>query len=736
MTLKRGSLLNNRYRIIDILGLGGMGSVYKAVDENLGMKVAVKENLFTTDEFARQFHREALILAGLRHHNLPRVTDHFVIEGQGQYLVMDYIEGEDLRQRMDRLGSLSEDEVIKIGAAICDALTYLGSREPPIVHRDIKPGNVRITPYGEIYLVDFGLAKVWETDEKTATGARAMTPGYSPPEQYGTARTDQRSDIYSLGATLYAAITTYIPEDAMSRAMEQTKLTPIEVTNPDISQDLAVAIETALEVKPDNRFQNPAEFKAGLLRSNATLERDTGEFRVSPAPKEIVEDDIYSGELTPVSTAEGENNNLQSIAGSDPISPNGLQRKQVELSGEGVSKQERGFWVRYWWMLPIAGIIIIISLIIVSKTDLPEQALAMVVSPTPTQTISFPTPIDTPDPNIYLSTIAASVGQTLTPYLTPSPILTEPTATQLIAPSITPTPTVTVTPTTAPTPKGGGNGKLAYASNRSGVPQIFIKDIISDELFQLTNINEGACQPDWSPDGRWIAFITPCEGHQEEYWGTALFIIDMESKDYEPMPLPTLPGGDYDPEWSPDGEYIIFTSLRETGRPRLYTMNIADKTVKLLSETYTRDRQATWSSDGNQIAFVTTQKGLKEIWTMNTNGSDRQRFSHSGDAANLYPDWSPDGEVILFTQYFFGARVPRLVGGYYGEQRYTEFQISQGPFPMREAQYSPDGLWLIFEGWPDGKNHDIYIMTTNGSGLKRITEDPADDFDGTWGPGL
>ena len=146
MLLERGALLNNRYRIIEILGQGGMGSVYKAVDENLGVEVAVKDNLFTTDEYARQFRREAVLLATLRHPNLPRVTDHFVIDGQGQYLVMDYIEGEDLRQRMDRTGTLGETEVIIIGAAICDALTYLSSCNPPIVHRDINPVTFELHP--------------------------------------------------------------------------------------------------------------------------------------------------------------------------------------------------------------------------------------------------------------------------------------------------------------------------------------------------------------------------------------------------------------------------------------------------------------------------------------------------------------------------------------------------------------------------------------------------------------
>src|SRR5512141_2379322 len=164
MTLERDTILHRRYRIVEILGQGGMGSVYRAVDETLGVDVAVKENLFTTDEYARQFRLEAVILANLRHPNLPRVSDHFELGDQGQYLVMDFIEGEDLRNRMDRLGMISEEDATQIGAAICDALNYLHSRKPPILHRDIKPGNVKITPEGHIFLVDFGLAKVHQGD--------------------------------------------------------------------------------------------------------------------------------------------------------------------------------------------------------------------------------------------------------------------------------------------------------------------------------------------------------------------------------------------------------------------------------------------------------------------------------------------------------------------------------------------------------------------------------------------
>jgi serine/threonine protein kinase len=269
MSLEQGQLLRERYRIIEVLGHGGMGSIFRAVDENLGMEVAVKENLFTIDDYARQFRREATILANLRHPNLPRVSDHFSIEDQGQYLIMDYIEGEDLQERLERLGHFEEEEVVFIGASICDALAYMHARDPMVLHRDIKPANIRISPSGGIYLVDFGLAKIMHGNLTTTTGARAMTMGFSPPEQYGAARTDARTDIYSLGATLYTALTGYTPEDSLAQTMDQEELTPVRERNPKVSKRVAEAVEKALQVHPNDRWQLAVEFKNELLKAQS-----------------------------------------------------------------------------------------------------------------------------------------------------------------------------------------------------------------------------------------------------------------------------------------------------------------------------------------------------------------------------------------------------------------------------------------------------------------------------------
>jgi serine/threonine protein kinase/Tol biopolymer transport system component len=727
MTLKRGSLLNNRYLIVDILGLGGMGSVYKAVDKNLGVKVAVKENLFTSDEFASQFHREAVILAGLRHPNLPRVTDHFVIEEQGQYLVMDYIEGEDLRMRMDRLGALPEDEVITIGAAICDALSYLASRNPPIVHRDIKPGNVRITQQGEIFLVDFGLAKVWSTSGKTATGARAMTPGYSPPEQYGTARTDQRSDIYSLGATLYAALTTYIPEDAMSRAMGQARLTPIEETNPGVSQYLTVAIEKALAVRPDDRYQNAQKFKKALLNVDASIGRDTGEWRVSPAPQKK-DDQADTSEMPPIDSQTIEDERNKQSGGKPPNSPGTPSPVYQESEpSEGGKK-----WIRFWWLYLLIGSIILFFVISTLLTNKPAAGIAV----TPSQTVAEH------QSNPVLSTMTQQVIGSNPTFTPPNPenisnlptITNTPTLTATEVETLPPLIANTASPVPTPTMVGGGRGEIAFSSDRRGMPQIFLTDIESGEWRQLTDMSGGACQPSWNPDGRLLVFISPCEGNKEEYPGSAMFIIDVDQIDSEPIPLPTVPGGDYDPAWSPDGEYILFASNRTTGRPRIYKMKVDDQTVTLLSDKFARDMNPAWSPDGEKISYVSTYKGFKEIWIMDADGKNRRPFTKSTSANDLYPDWSNDGTVILFTQYSFSGNVPILAAGYYDENKYTEFEIRIGPVPMREAEYSPDGFWLVFEGWPEGGNHEIYIMTTNGASMQQVTHNPGYDFDPTWRP--
>jgi serine/threonine protein kinase len=726
MILERGAILNNRYRIVEILGQGGMGSVYRAIDENLGVDVAVKDNLFTTEEYARQFHREAIILANLRHPNLPRVTDHFVIENRGQYLVMDYIEGEDLRQRLDRVGLLTDEEAILIGSAMCDALDYLSTRNPPIIHRDIKPGNVKISPQGQIFLVDFGLAKVLLDSQSTTTGARAMTPGYSPPEQYGTARTDHRSDIFSLGATLYAALAGSIPEDALARAMDQADLTPLRKYNPRVSRRLAAAIEKSLAIHPDDRYQTAEEFKQVLWSALPNNRRKNGEIMVAPPPQ--IEDE---GGLV--------DDSLAAPSPASELLPRPFNRSPVPLPvsaplGQGNNSQRpatRPRRRRTNWgcilLFVFAGLVLVAGSLLMYDPSLMYQVRAWIAPPLPIQPLATPTLTPSPTLAATLALPTSTVRPLVKPLTTPSPSTTlSPT------PTSTPTPTVTVTP--MPTSIGGGSGQIAYASDviGIGIPQIYMKNIGETDSRKITNMLEGACQPVWSPDGMRLAFISPCLANQEKYEESTIYLINQDGSGLTSLFTGGL--GNYDPAWSPDGLQLAYTSLSNVGRPRVWLYTFADKSVKALSDIYLRDMQPAWSPDGKHIAFITDRKGVPQIWIMDPDGSNQVQFSLSA-GFDSHPDWSPDGKWILFTQKETPAGVPRVVLAPYGgpEQDYKEDVLGQDRVPMRDARYSPDGYWIAVEAWPK-IGHMIYIMSSSGAGRENFTTNSRIDFDPDWRP--
>ena len=250
-----------------------MGAVYRAHDANLDVEVAVKENFFVSEESARQFQREAHLLFELRHPALPRVIDHFIAEDQGQYLVMDYIEGEDADQLLKlNEGPLEEGLVIPWGLQILDALKYLHSSKPPVIHRDIKPSNIKIATTGRAILVDFGLAKEYDSTKSTTVGAKAYTPGFAPPEQYGQGRTDPRTDIYAFGATLYNLLTNKVPADGLQRATGQASLVPVREINPEVSPHVAAAIERATQVKLEERFDGADALERALLSARTVVD--------------------------------------------------------------------------------------------------------------------------------------------------------------------------------------------------------------------------------------------------------------------------------------------------------------------------------------------------------------------------------------------------------------------------------------------------------------------------------
>ncbi|HEX6302696.1 MAG TPA: hypothetical protein VFZ76_00790, partial [Anaerolineales bacterium] len=267
---------------------------------------------------------------------------------------------------------------------------------------------------------------------------------------------------------------------------------------------------------------------------------------------------------------------------------------------------------------------------------------------------------------------------------------------------------------------------------RSGLPQIWLVNADGTGHKQITEMVDGACQPDWSPDGSKLVFISPCAFNQERYPGASLFIVNADGTNL--TTLPTIPGGDFDPAWSPDGTRILFTSVRDFNRPQIYAINLEDQSVESISANTVQDFQPAWHPSGDRIAFISTRRGPYQIWIMESDGSDAVIFSRSGSLKNSRPMWSPDGQLILFTQTEVLGGVPRLMSAPYGGQTYMETKVIPDATPMREGVFSPDGFWLAFESWPEGGNHDIYIMTINGVARQRMTDDQAFDFDPAWRP--
>ncbi len=275
MFLIPGQVIHGRYQIVALLRQGGMGAVYEAIDITLDIRCALKEMMpypgtpgTALPQLREQFRQEARLLAGLNHPNLPHVTDHFEEDGNA-YLVMGLIDGKRLDEIIAQQGALAEDEMLGWARQLMEALAHCHAHD--VIHRDVKPQNVIITPQGRAMLVDFGLAKLVDpNDPRTRTVMRGLgTPEYAPPEQYNAKQgyTDARTDVYSLGATLYHALAGEAPPTVTERIVNPKVLIPLRQRRSDVSAVTERVLMKAMALQPSRRFQSIAEMHKALFRS-------------------------------------------------------------------------------------------------------------------------------------------------------------------------------------------------------------------------------------------------------------------------------------------------------------------------------------------------------------------------------------------------------------------------------------------------------------------------------------
>jgi serine/threonine protein kinase len=285
-TLPAHYMLQVRYIILNKLGQGGMGAVYKVADQHVGNKLlAIKEmsDAALTDPYERQqaalaFQQEAQMLAHLDHPNIPKVSDFFT-ENQKHYIAMEFVPGETLEDRLAGQGApCGEQEVRAWVAQLCDVLSYLHSQTPPIIFRDLKPANIMITPQGQLKLIDFGIARFFQHGKGQDTQVIG-TPGFAPPEQYGRGQTDARSDVYSLGVTLHHLLTLHDP------ASTPFKLPPARQLKRDVSPELEKVVLKATQPEVADRYQSVGEMARALSGAGS---RVRGSLAVLPTSAAVI----------------------------------------------------------------------------------------------------------------------------------------------------------------------------------------------------------------------------------------------------------------------------------------------------------------------------------------------------------------------------------------------------------------------------------------------------------------
>lgn len=674
MPFTPGQILHDRYRIDGLLGQGGMGAVYDALDLRLGIRCAVKENLLFTEAAQRQFEREARLLATLRHPHLPRVSDHFVIPGQGQYLVMDFVEGEDLKHRLQQQGPLPEADVIRWSLEILDALAYLHSRN--IIHRDIKPANIKVTPTGSAILVDFGIAKQIDVGGGlTTTGAQGLTPGFAPPEQYGMGRTDAYSDVYAFGATLYVLLTNEVPADALSRMTRPEKYIPLSRRATLSNPALAALVDQALALEPADRYVNAGEMLTALgnLKTRAQ----------SPKPLEA-----QASEQQPTLLSD------QTMLRPGSFQAPSTSQPRAETSAGAASLpsavvSNSGRRLLPWLIGGLLSLFVIIGLVGSAMLGLPMM-LAVLATATQTATATAP-----------------------------------PTSTPTRSPTATIAPTATLTP--APTPIGGGGGLIAFSNNRDiggNLREVYVMRVDGSNETRLTDNPSDNAYPRWSPDGQRLLFYSFREGNAEVY------VMNVDGK--QVRNLTQNPGQDFDAVWSPDGTQIVFTSLRDNNR-EIYVMNADGSGQTNLTNNGAEDAYAAWSPDSTRIVFQSNRDGNEELYLMNRDGSDLTRLTNAA-SYDGFPHWSSDNQYIAFAS----DRDGNLELYRMRADGTEFFRLTNNPARDFFPTWSPDGSELAFMSDRDGNLEiyllNVAAVLSGGEGLTRLSNNAADDYNPAWQP--
>ncbi|MBN2678161.1 MAG: PD40 domain-containing protein, partial [Anaerolineaceae bacterium] len=578
-----------------------------------------------------------------------------------QILVMDYIAGEDLAALIKKEGAQPLDKVIHWAVQLADALMYMHQQKPPVIHRDIKPGNVKITPAGEAVLVDFGIAKASELTQVTATGATGYTPGFAPPEQIGGMRTGPSSDQYSLAATIYQLLSGRQPEDAIQRGLGKVTLTPIHELMPEIPPHLGRALERGMSLRPEQRFQDIEEFVQAM------------------------KDPDFQPAVSPVTTKQ---------------------------KGRHIIQRKPG---RVWiWLVGAAGLLILLAGIVIAGNKLLPGVVAN-LKQTPVPTVDMDAVMATGIASAASATRTHLAGLAMEAATLNAPTLT-PTTDKVILGGggelafvsdrgdgktlqiwtmmiymnnqsrIVPGEAHQLTFSQGDkyqpswSPDGTQMVYVAPGSDGNGL-DIWRMAADGSDAVDLTNKPGDETDPAWSPDGHLIAYTKPSsegapllyymnndgsgvqllsEDYQESQptWSAdkQWLVYVISARDYDYLYMRRMQQGslipvafDQDsyfgrlgqvshPFFSPDGEWIAYTRLNSRAT-YICTVGFESRGADLQQLTTSGlDSWSAWSADSRWIAFSSTRDGNPEIYVMTSSGQMQTRLTDNS-ARDIQPSW-------------------------------------------------------------------------------------------------
>lgn len=702
MEPNQDQLLRERYRITGKLGHGGMGAVLLAYDTALEIQVAVKSNRNPNEGSQEQFLKEARLLATLRHPNLPRVIDHFIVDDT-QYLVMDFIPGDDLEVLLDQQGPPPLDKVMDWARQLTSALVYLHNQNPPIIHRDIKPANVKITPEGQAILVDFGLAKAADPNQATAAGATGYTPGYAPPEQYGGAHTGPYSDQYSLAATLYKLLTNQKPIESIKRLLGEGVLTPMDALNPNMPRHIQQAIEKGMSLQPQDRYASLNDFLEALTNPHYQPTLSAGDRITAPA--------IPEPSTAPAATR------LPSTATIPAATAAAAKPAPAATS------PNRGV------IFTCLGIAAAVVLLAVAGAAIWYFGFRL----PPANTVQATTEV-----------VLAGNADEMTPTATMPPTETPaPSQTATLAPdqaTDTPAPTETGTPTASPEPNLlVDERQVVFVSDRGDgetlqlwtmrIAQLITNEIIPLDIQQITFSEGDKSEPEWSPDGSRILYSAPGSNSSN------LQIWVLEVQTGETTQLSDMEGNNFNPTWSPDGTKIAFVNFgRFNDVNMIYLMDANGGNRERISLDF-QETDPKWTADMEWLLYVIQASGHEYLFWRNKveNYATPEPFDPAAMFGRMGevddPALSVDNAYMAYTRTDSGVKQIWTVE--FASRGARTLLLTADQTSEYQPAWSPDGNWIVFTSERDG-NAEIYIMTSVGLLQSNLSNHPGVDMQPDW----